>query len=278
MEKVVVAAVQMMSELRDIDRNIATTREWVARAADEGASFVFFPESSLSGYVMESPSDTTCPASDDRLLDLEEYAESLGVAIGYGFAEHCTKQERPYITYVVSYGDERLLYRKTHLGGRELESYAAGDELPVAQVKGVNVGVQLCWEGHIPDISTTLRSKGAQLLVMPHAGGLAGARRLDSWSRYLPARAFDNGLYVVACNALRYGVKSDAEALAGHSSESDDGGLAIYGPNGKLMSSYHGSDEHMVVAEIGGPLPRDNDTSNRMVASYYDRRRPELYK
>ena len=278
MERMVVAPVQMLSELSSLDENIAQTREWVARAADAGAALVVFPECSLTGYVIENPGDAVCRADDERLLALEEFARSLDVAIGYGFAETVPSQALPYITYVVAHDGQRMLYRKSHLGGSEAKSYAAGDALPVAQVKGVTLGVQLCWEGHIPDITTTLRAKGAELLVMPHAGGLAGARRLDSWSRYLPARALDNGMYVVACNALRYGMQPAHSAIEGHSSQDDDGGLAVYGPNGKLLDSYHGSDAHMMLVEIGGNLPRDDEGNGKMVASYFDRRRPELYR
>ena len=277
MKEVTIAAVQMLSELGDIDQNARAMRGWVDRAAEEGAAFVFFPEGSLTGYIIEDPGDAVCPADDERALELERYAASKGVAIGYGFAERNPEGGRPYVSYVVSSENERLFYRKTHLGSQECNFYEAGDELPVAQVNGVSIGIQMCWEGHIPDIATTLRAKGAELLVMPHAGGLAGARRLDSWSRYLPARAFDNGMYLVACNALRYGMSVTGRDIEGHSSHDDDGALAVYAPDGKLVVSYHGTDAHMVVAAIGGALPRDHATKGKMVASYFDRRRPELY-
>lgn len=209
----------------------------------------------------------------------------------------------PYNTYVVASKDGRLVYRKAHLGAKERLAYAAGDELPVAQVAGVCVGVQLCWEGHIPDIAATLRGKGAELLVTPHAGGPGGARRIDAWSRYLPARALDNGMFVVACNALRddggrgdasgdvrdggrdggrdgvrdgsCGGAHDASARAG------GGGMIAYGPDGQVICAYDASDEHMMLVRVGGELPRERPDggmeSGMKGVSYFDRRRPELY-
>ena len=284
MKSVVVAAVQMKSELGDIERNAAAMRFWIARAAEAGAAFVFFPEGSLSGYTMGDPGEAAIEADDARVLALESYASDLGIAVGYGFAECVESQERPYLSYVVASGDGRLAYRKTHLGSREREFYAAGDALPVAWLGGVNLGVQLCWEAHIPDIASTLRAQGAELIVSPHAGGLHGTRRIEAWNRYLPARALDNGLFVVACNALAVSPRG-AEASRGEASDfsgggtpEGDGGLAVYGPDGRALCTYCGAEEHMVVAQLCGPLPREVLQKGMTAISYYECRRPELYQ
>ena len=137
----------------------------------------------------------------------------------------------------------------------------------VVAVENVRVGVQLCWEAHIPDVTGVLRGKGAQLVLMPHAGGPGGARRLESWARYLPARALDNGLYVAACNALRRTVDGGK-----------GGGIAVYGPDGVAAAQYDGADERMVTVSVGGLLPRETPDDDMRAISYYDRRRPDLYQ
>lgn len=274
MKEVVVAAVQLSSVLGDVAQNARRMCRWLERAAASGAHMVVFPECSLTGYGTEEASILAVGSDCEAARQVEACAQELGVAVGYGYIERSSGTDLPYITYVVAFGEERLAYRKTHLGRNEQAFFLQGDELPVAEIHGVRVGIQLCWEGHIPDIATTLRAKGTELLLAPHASGLGGARRVESWLRYLPARAQDNGMYVIACNALHAADPDDQSCAP---SGVKGGGLAAFGPDGKLLDSYTGSDEHMLVLHVGGPLPRELSSTGMTHISYFDRRRPELY-
>ncbi|MBO4353033.1 MAG: hypothetical protein J5818_06025, partial [Eggerthellaceae bacterium] len=149
---------------------------------------------------------------------------------------------------------------KTHLGPHERDAFQPGDQLVVNDMAGARVGVQLCWEGHIPQIAATLRARGAEVIAAPFASGVGGERRLESWSRFLPARAGDNGVYVVACNAL------------------PAGGIAVYGPKGELVTSYAGDDEVLITCELDSVLPRNDPEQPMGSLSYFDYQRPELYE
>ena len=70
---------------------------------------------------------------------------------------------------------------------------------PIRTRKAV-LGIQTCWESHFPLITMEYAMKGVDLILMPHASGLTGERRRDSWNRILPARAYDNTVFVAACN------------------------------------------------------------------------------
>ena len=282
-----VAAVQIESALGQVGHNLEKHAQWVERAAREGADLVFFPECSLTGYGTEQARENAIGRDDRAVRAVEGYARERGVAVGFGFIEQESSKDdegyaesragdasaspersgKLFITYEVAHGAERLIYRKTHLGSRERKVFAAGDELPVAHVADTCVGAQLCWEAHIPDIAATLRAKGAQLVICPHAGGLGGQRRVESWDRYLAARALDNGMYVVACNAVRY--------------DADDrpcgGGMAAYGPDGVRIACDVSAEEGMLVVDASGVLPRDLPDDSMHAISYFDRRRPELY-
>ena len=196
-----------------------------------------------------------------------ERRESTRVERFLGGVSGIASPAKPYVTYVVAGQEGRLVYRKTHLGSKEQHAFAAGDELPVARIAGVDVGVQLCWEAHIPDITTTLRAKGAELVLVPHAVGVGGEKRAQLWDRYLPARAYDNGLFVVACNALR---RDEGGSLVG-------GGVVAYGPDGVCLGGRADAQEGMSLACVGGELPRETGDGGMHGASYFDRRRPELY-
>lgn len=266
-DELVVAAVQVASEIGEADRNARALCGWIGRAARRGAGLVAFPECCLTGYAAARAGEVAIGLDDPCAAAVEEAAADHGVAVGYGLVERRDAGGRPFATYVVASPDARLTYRKAHLGASEAGAFSAGDELPTARFGNVCVGVGLCWEAHLPDVAATLRAKGAQLALMPHAGGPGGTRRLELWRRYLPARALDNGLFVIACNALR----RDAEdGMAG-------GGMAAYAPDGTCIAEGAPAKESMLLAKVGGPLPREAEGAAMRPASYFDRRRPELY-
>ena len=282
-----VAAVQVESALGQVESNLDKHAQWIERAVREGADLVLFPECSLTGYSTVQSREHAIGCDDEAVTAVEGYARERGIAVGFGFIEQESSEdgegsaesgagdapESPersgkfFITYEIAHGGKKLIYRKTHLGSREREVFAAGDELPVAHVADSCVGVQLCWEAHIPDIAATLRAKGAQLVICPHAGGLGGQRRVESWDRYLAARALDNGMYVAACNAVRYG--ADDRPCGG--------GMAAYGPDGVRIAYDASAEEGMLIVDANGVLPRDLSDDSMHAISYFDRRRSELY-
>ncbi|HAM15703.1 MAG TPA: hypothetical protein DCP91_07575 [Eggerthellaceae bacterium] len=284
MKDAIVAAVQLGSEVGCVQENAQRMIRWAKRAREAGVALVCFPECSLTGFSTERAMDTAIGPDAADVRRIREFARSSHLAIGFGYAEDRGGTLRPFNTYEIASADGCLRYRKTHLGAREAPAFSAGDELATARIGGICVGVQLCWEGHIADIAATLRAQGAELLLAPHAGGLGGVRRLQAWNRYLPARALDNGLFVVACNALRRAGEPDdalparADADRAQATCADaGGGMAAYAPDGSLLSSYGGSDENLMLVRIGGALPRELPQNGMRNISYFDRRRPELY-
>ena len=104
---------------------------------------------------------------------------------------------------------------------------------------------------------------------MPFASGLGGERRCSSWGRCLPARAYDNTVYVGACNA--YGPTGAGTDLGG--------GAMILDPRGIVMSEDY-SGECMVTADLTSePLDRirAEGYENMRDLCFLDKRRPELY-
>ena len=255
-----IGVVQMMPHLGDASANIAAMRGFMERAAAEGCDLACFPEACITGYSTAQASEVALAADDARLSELEGCAYELGIAVSYGYIERYDGEL--HIAHVVSGREGHLVYRKTHLGSRERGVFAMGNELPVAVVDGVCVGVQLCWEANIPDITTVYRTKGAELVLMPYASGASGARRRETWERVLPARASDNGIYVAACNLL---------------GKSGGGGIAVFDPKGRVLASHYEPGEALVVCDFFSELPRNGSGDDMHNISYFDRRRPELY-
>lgn len=263
MKDIRLTLVQMNSRAGDPEGNLERMAEFVEDNSD--SDIICFPEMCLSGYTTDDPGRFALTPDDSFVLKVHELAENSGTAIVFGYLEIdgdsvCMRQE------IADGSGTAKYYRKSHLGAMESKVFKAGDDLPVFDIKGVKTGLQLCIESHIQDISASLRSKGAELILMPFANGITGERRRSSWYTYLPARASDNGLFVACCSAI---------GDNGYGAQFGGGTIAL-DPKGNTIAEYYGTDPHSITLEIGGKLPRDGPETMSNI-SYYDRRRPELY-
>ena len=84
--------------------------------------------------------------------------------------------------------------------------------------------------------------------------------------RHLPARAYDNGVFVIAVNPVGdngFGLTFPGVAL-------------ILSPEGKVMESLSGEDEAMIVADLSREM-LDGIRNHRM-RYFFPNRRPDLYR
>lgn len=259
------AAVCMRSVVGDVDSNLRSILSHIAEAKRSGADMAVFPEMSLSGYSMGSPPEGL-PYDSEPVLAVSEAAD--GIAVCFGFAD-----DRGHIAQAVA-EDGRIVgvYRKTHLGYSEAEAMRAGDSLDVIRTSVADIGIQLCWESHFPDITRTYAMRGADLVLIPTASGLSKGRREEIWSRILPARAYDNSVFVAACNAVG---DNGAGTVFG-------GGTMIVDPAGRTVAQAFGDAETMVLADLQAEKLdeiRNGDGYRSMRGVHYlSRRRPELYE
>jgi N-carbamoylputrescine amidase len=267
MRNLKIAAVCMNSQVGEIKGNLHRTEELVSKASDSGAHIICFPELSITGYVLKDPSGVYTDVLPDQILErVEGMAREKGLIIIAGLIE-MAEGEKPYISQVVA-GPEGLLglYRKTHLSPKEKETYQAGEEIPVFGHDEMVFGIQLCYEAHFPEISTVMALKGAEIIFMPHASPRGNPNeKLQSWLRHLPGRAFDNALYVVACNQV--GRTGQGFTFPGV--------VVALSPAGNVMGKYAGTQEEMLLVDF----QRDEieEIRKHRMAYFIPNRRPELY-
>ena len=196
MDRMRLSMVSMNSRVGDIGGNLDRIVHTMTDLASDDVDLVCFPELSLTGYSTEHSPGLARGIDDPTVMSIVDATSDMGIAVCFGFVE-----EGPYITQVVA-EDGRLVgsYRKTHLGEREAPVFLSGDSLEPIRTRKAVLGIQTCWESHFPLISMEYAMKGVDLILMPHASGLTGERRRDSWNRILPARAYDNTVFVAACN------------------------------------------------------------------------------
>ena len=265
MEGLRLAMACINSRLGDIERNAGTMISYMERAAESETDLICFPEMCLTGYSMPR-SFEYCLGEDSPVIGrIVDASKELGLCTVFGYGD----LGKGIAQTVTENGRILGTYRKTHLGMREKPCAEAGDCLPVFKTSKAVVGIQLCFESHFPEISGTLACKGADLILMPHASGLAADRRRDTWNKILPARAYDNTVFVAACNQVG---DNGLGTVFG-------GGSCIVDVGGDIMAEDYGGECLLMCDLDGGRQEELRTDGNRDMRSLYflDRRRPEIY-
>jgi predicted amidohydrolase len=270
MKKVIIGLVQIKAEINKPGENLARITHYVKLAKEKKVDIICFPELCISGYHRELALEIAEDIQGDRILAVSRLARDSGITILAGAAEK-NSQGKPFITHLVFFPDGKIdKYQKTHLGHSEKNFFAAGNELLVFQTEKIKFGIQICWELHFPEITTILALKGCELIFAPHASPIGGTERKELWLKYLTARAYDNSIYVAACNLVGAdGIKQDF-----------GGGALIIDPKGRVISEFFDQEEGMITASLEPDLINAIRTERQksMRNSFYlSARRPELY-
>ncbi|MDY6851289.1 MAG: nitrilase-related carbon-nitrogen hydrolase [Thermodesulfobacteriota bacterium] len=242
MRDIRLAAGIMRAVAGDKDGNLERTRQLVSKAASQGAEIILLPEACLSGYTVREPMDVWAePVPGPLTQALTGLAREFGLVISAGLVEKGLSGSI-HLTQVLTGPDGLVgLYRKTHLGPTEKNLFEPGEILPVFELSGVKFGIQLCYEGHFPEISLTQALGGAEVLLIPHASPREEPDlKLARWLKYLPARAYDNSLFVAACNLV--GDNGRGLTFAG--------AALILGPKGEVLAQTAGREDDLIVAGL----------------------------
>lgn len=179
----------------------------VQQAVAGGAEFVALPE--LFSCLGDLPALRAAAEPLDGLTS--EWASRLAAQcsihlLSGSFVEFADR--RYYNTSCLwGPGGERLaIYRKIHLFDndvpeatfRESELITAGDEVVVADIAGVGVGLTICYDLRFPELYRAIALEGARVVCVPSAFMHATGRH--HWHPLVRARAIENALFVLAPN------------------------------------------------------------------------------
>jgi predicted amidohydrolase len=237
MSTLAVATVQFENINGNKSRNLETIRNLSAVAAASGAKVVAFHECSISGYTFAQhltktdllnvaepiPNGPSCQ-------ELITISKENNVAILAGLFEK-DDDDKVYNTYICVDANGLIArFRKIH---PFISSYLSpGEEYVVFDLYGWKCGILICYDNNVIENVRATALLGAEIIFTPHvtmctpssrpgAGfvdsslwhnrkedptslraefdGLKGRRWLMKW---LPARAYDNGVYVVFINPI----------------------------------------------------------------------------
>jgi predicted amidohydrolase len=267
MKDIRIAAVIFNSPLNRIRHNLDRMTDWVHAAKNKGALLVCFPELNITGYSAEQDikkSAEPVPGSISR--NLAQMAREHQIVILAGLIEN-DETGRVFASHlVVSPNGSWGVYRKIHIAPPERNLFSPGAEVPLFDIQGIKFGIQLCYDAHFPELSTRMAIDGADVIFMPHAsprGTPSG--KFNSWMRHLTARAFDNSLFIVACNQTGENQKGlDFPGIA-----------VILGPDGQILAKDISGKEAIISADL-----KSDDLANvrsHPMRYFLPNRRPEIY-
>lgn len=296
MRDIRVATVQF--EHRDGDKpfNLARIEALTAQAASQGAEVVCFHECSVTGYTFLQY------LNHDQLLQLAEpvpagpavarlieIARTHRVAVMAGLVE--VDGDRLHNTYVAVTADG-LLARHRKLHPFVHPSLVPGSEYTLFDYADVRWGLLTCYDNNLPENVRATTLLGAEVIVMPHVTGclpsvmpgrgtvdpelwhqrhadpvrlrleFRGPKGLGWLMKWLPARAWENGVYAVFANPIGLDGGTVKPGLA-----------RIIDPHGDVLAESHALDDDVVV----GLLTRhtyEQASGRRYLAA----RRPDLYQ
>ncbi|MCO8121128.1 nitrilase family protein [Stieleria sp. TO1_6] len=298
MNPLTVAAIQFTHRPGDKAFNLQRVQQLVGQAAQRDVDLAVFPEMCLTGYwhvrnlceqqVRELAEPIQGGAMTAALLDL---AKQHQMTIGAGLIE-LADDGQLYNSYVVAMPDGQFaVHRKLHCFISP--HLASGNQYTVFDIpQGARVGVLICYDNNIGENARMNALMGAEILLAPHQTGgcdspspgcmgkidpelwhrrqedpetieaeFRGPKGREWLRRWLPARAHDNGLFLIFSNGV--GVDDD-EVRTGNS--------MILDPYGETLAETWKADDQIVVATLD-PSIQASSTGRRWLQS----RRPDLY-
>jgi predicted amidohydrolase len=191
----------------------------------------------------------------------------------------------------VAVGPDGYLTRHRKLHTFITPYFTPGDSYTVIDVRGVKVGFLTCYDNNLPENVRITTLMGAEVIIMPHVtccvpSAMPGRGTVDPllWEnrhrdpvrlrmefqgpkgrgwllRWLPARAWENGIYAVFSNAI------------GRDDDTIKPGLAmIIDPFGEIRVESQALDDDVVVALLTAETFAQASGRN-----YLRARRPDLY-
>ena len=296
MRDIRIATTQFEHRNNDKAFNLARIDDLTRRAVENGAEIVSFHECSICGYTfLQHLSRTQLAALAEpvpggpSIRELERIARVHGVVVMAGLVE-AGEDGRFHNCYVTVGPDGYITkFRKLHTFINP--HLSPGDSYNVIELNGVKIGFLICYDNNLPENVRITAMLGAEVIFMPHVTGclpstMPGRGTVDRalWDnrlsdpvplrqefdgpkgrgwllRWLPARAWENGVYAVFSNPI------------GLDDDTIKPGLSmIFDPYGEVLAECRELGDDVVVA-----LLTDEKIQRSSGRRYLRARRPELY-
>lgn len=290
-----IASVQF--EHRDGDKayNLDRIHELTRQAVAGGAEVVSFHECCISAYsFVQSLAKAELLALAEPIPDgpsvrrLIAISAECGVPVLAGLFER--EDDRVYNSYVCVTADGVVAkHRKLH--AFVSQHLSSGDDFTVFDLNGTRCGILICYDNNIAENVRATALMGADVVFMPHVTGCLpsvmpgrGTVATELWDnresdpvrlrqefngpkgrgwlmRFLPTRAWENGVYAIFSNPIGMDF-----------GEVRNGNAMIIDPFGEVVTECHKLGDDICIANC-----TDKTLQQASGRRYLKARRPELY-
>ncbi len=291
-----IAVAQFQPRNGDKAYNLSVIDSLTEKARAQGARLISFHEMSVTAYTFTKDlSLSEIIALAEPVPDGESSRQLIRISEKYGMPVLAGLVEKDngklYNTYLcVHEGRVVAKYRKLHPFINP--HLSAGNEYVVFDLLGWKCGILICYDNNVIENVRATALLGAELIFAPHVTGCTPSampgrgfvedkywqnRAQDPVSlrlefdgpkgrrwlmRWLPARAYDNGVYYAFTNPIGY----DGDQLK-------NGNSMILDPYGEVLSEIRSFDDDITIATL---------TKDKLALAggyrYKKARRPELYR
>ena len=297
MDTIRISTAQFENKSGDKAYNLSVIEKLSMKASEEGSDVIAFHECSVTGYTFARhlPKEQMLNLAEfipegESILKMSNIAATYNITILAGLFEK-DNNDNLFKAYVcVDRDGLKAKFRKLHPFINPF--LTAGEEYCVFDIKGWKCGILICYDNNVIENVRATTLLGANIIFMPHvtmctpssrpgAGfvdpalwenreadptslrlefdGMKGRAWLMKW---LPARAYDNGIYAVFSNPV--GMDDD---------QLKNGCSMIIDPYGDIIAECRSFDDTFATATIT-PEKLSRAGGNRYIRA----RRPELYR
>jgi predicted amidohydrolase len=238
----------------------------VQKLKDIHADIIVLPELPFSGYYFKDRNELISLAeSIDRsstLDTLKVLCRQQDFFLVTGFAEKYL--DKYFNSALLIRPDGRVhVYRKLHLFNKEKNWFDPGDTpLVVYDILSVKVGMMICFDWIIPEVTRVLSLQGADIIC--HPSNLV----LHFCQSAMITRCLENNVYAITAN--RFGKEKRA-----HGEICFIGKSQIVGPKGELIHRARTQREELYIIEIDINMARNKNITPQN--ELFQDRRPEFY-
>ena len=188
--------------------NAKFIRDFMRQAAEAGAHLLHTSEACLSGYAgIDFPSFENYDWNSLRreMTGLRELARKLNLWLVIGSAHFLDQETKPNNCLYLVDPEGRVAdrYDKCFCTGGDQKHYSVGDRLVTRDIRGVRIGLAICYDICWPQLYIGYREKGVTVMIHSfHNARSKGANCLDTLNVHqVPTRCADNRMWAVCNNS-----------------------------------------------------------------------------
>ena len=248
MQKTRIAAVSMNSELGKYDETMGNIADFCERAASDNVDVALFPELVIHGHCNPDTWNVAEAVPDGPSVErLVQLAKQFNLVLSVGISE---KENDIVFNTQVLVGPDGYIgkQRKLHMSRDESFFYKGGREISVFDVGTCRVGMVICFDNLFPEVTRIVALKGADVILMPHAGRQAhwdatpesetAARQkmFDLVSHSYPMRARENACFCIYTDQAGKAGYVDSLPREDPNQPHHPGGAMVIGPDGTILT------------------------------------------